>query len=91
MPTYCPQCRAIRQPNGVFCHMCGYSYAEAAPRDTQGPSLVPHRLPGLSIGDGWRFGVGFTIATGVIGLVVAVVWLYLFTAWISLSLGGLAR
>lgn len=26
LPTSCPSCPSIRQPNGSFCHVWGYSY-----------------------------------------------------------------
>lgn len=82
LPTYCPQCRSIRQPNGQFCHMCGYSYVERTPAEA---SEVPiaSRTPRLSIGDGFRFGIGFTIATTILTIIFAVIWLVAFAGLLS--------
>ena len=71
LPTYCPSCRTIRQPNGTFCHVCGYSFLTKAPVETSG-SLPGPPSSELSIGDGFRFGIGFMVAVVIFGLAFSV-------------------
>ncbi|HEY4268221.1 MAG TPA: hypothetical protein VGM94_08530 [Galbitalea sp.] len=74
LPTYCPVCRTIRQPNGQFCHVCGYSYVERRPVE---PEAAATRVadPRLSMADGFRFGIGFFTA--------AILFAVLFTIFSS--------
>ena len=88
MPTYCPQCRTIRRPDGVFCHMCGYNYL--APGTSASSSVGP--APGdhearVSVGSGFRFGIGFMTAAVVFWLLFALFSSALFAGLI----GGLLQ
>jgi hypothetical protein len=86
LPTYCPQCRAIRQPNGQFCHACGYSFVERRAAEVPAAALARTDV-GLSMGDGFRFGIGFMVAVIVFSLVATV----LSTVFFAGLLGALLR
>jgi hypothetical protein len=88
LPTYCPSCRAIRQPNGTFCHMCGYSFltkSSIATPVAERESAIPGRP--IGIGDGFRFGLGFMTAVVVFWIIFAVLSSIFFAG----ILGGILR
>jgi hypothetical protein len=74
LPTYCPSCRAIRQPNASFCHICGYSYVKPEPAISR-PTLPSHPGSRISVGDGFRFGLGFMSAAVIFWLVFSLIFL----------------
>lgn len=84
LPTYCPQCRAVRQPNGSFCHMCGYSFltksAVEAPRFADIPTAA---TPRLSIADGFRFGIGFMAAVVIFSIITSLIWSWFIVGLLS--------
>jgi hypothetical protein len=92
LPVYCPSCRSIRQPNGSFCHICGYSYLtkEAATAAVQPPGAISPG-PRLSVGDGFRFGVGFMAAVFIGSLIGFVLWIILFVSMLGALFGGIGR
>lgn len=91
LPTYCPSCRSIRQPNGSFCHMCGYSYVtkEAATPIATADGVVASS-PRLTSGDGFRFGLGFMAAVFIASFVGFVAWLFAFGTILG-AIFGLGR
>ena len=92
LPTYCPSCRAIRQPNGTFCHMCGYSFLTKEAAIATGPTTAVARSgPHLTASDGFRFGLGFMAAAFVGTLVGFVAWIVVFGAILSAIFGSLGR
>jgi hypothetical protein len=92
LPTYCPNCRSIRQPNGSFCHNCGYSYitkeAAATGLPAQVASPTSHRL---TAGDGFRFGLGFMAAVFIASLIGFVLWTVLFASILGAMFGGIGH
>ena len=92
LPTYCPSCRSIRQPNGSFCHVCGYSFVTKELATTALSSQAPSQMrPRVTIGDGFRFGLGFMVAFVIFWLIVTVVWAGVFAAIFGSLFGGLGR
>ena len=89
-PTYCPQCRTVRQPNGQFCHGCGYSYATGRPSEVMSSAIAPP-TGGLSVGDGFRFGLGFFIAAVIFGLLFTIFSSVVFGALVGALLQALPR
>jgi hypothetical protein len=79
LPAYCPSCRAIRQPNGTFCHVCGYSYLtkEAGAPAVTNTANNPPRDVYLGVGSGFLFGVGFMTAGIIFSVIGTFVWLML--------------
>lgn len=88
LPTYCPRCRTIRQPNGQFCHGCGYSYVRPQ-RDEPAEMVSPSSAPGLSIGDGFRFGMGFFVAAVIFGILFTILTSLIFGAVVGSILQAL--
>ena len=76
LPTNCPSCRSIRQPNGSFCHMCGYSYVTKEAAATGAPaSAAVAPSSRLTAGDGFKFGLGFMSAAVLFWLVFTLIFL----------------
>jgi hypothetical protein len=92
LPVYCPSCRSIRQPNGSFCHVCGYSYLTKDPAPAALSSPVGASPgPRLSVGDGFRFGLGFMAAVFIASLIGFVIWIVLFVSMLGALFGGIGR
>jgi hypothetical protein len=88
LPTYCPNCRAIRQPNGLFCHACGYSYEGRVAPGAAAPATSSARNEvHLSVGSGFRFGLGLMAAAFLAGII----WLVLFAGLLGAMFSGLGR
>ena len=86
MQPTCPECHVIRAPNSRWCHVCGHAYSM---EDVDLPPLVvseDHEVR-VSIGSGFRFGLGFMTAAFVATILIAIIW----TAVLGLLVGSLMR
>jgi hypothetical protein len=81
----CPNCRTLRAPNAVYCHVCGHVYnpgsgstaSRSAPSDWGEPKahVTEHRM---SFTTAVTIGAGLTIGALVVGLFGTVVSALIF-------------
>ena len=89
LPTYCPSCPSIRQPNGSFCHVWGYScLMKEFPEQSSPHHQAPASSTRLAAGDGYRFDLGSCLPLFIVSLIGFVVSIVLFVSMLGAIFGG---
>jgi hypothetical protein len=70
--------------------MCGYNFVTASAADAP-PAIAPSNDVSLSVGSGFRFGLGFMSAVVVFWLIISLVILGFFGALVGALFSGLPR
>jgi hypothetical protein len=89
----CPNCRTLRAPNAVYCHVCGHVYGNGqTPTPTNLPEslvrVIEHRM---SFSTAVTVGAGLGLGAFIVGLIGTVISAALFGSIFAAIVQSLSR